>query len=114
MLSLVRDVGTTEIPSDARRRIFLGSVKLWQGTKAVKNCQWWVEVSLGGGQAQGLPLQDSFEGMGRRGDGDQRAGTRPAPTGQFRRAWGGVVMATGGQAQGLPLQDSFGGNREAW
>ena len=41
----------------------------------------WVAVR---GQAQGLPLRDSFEGMGRRGDGDRRAGTRPAPTGRVR------------------------------
>ena len=104
------------------------------------------------GQAQGLPLQERYGGLrrpcrgrregrhkacpyrsgmgdcGGRAEGDERAGTRPAPTGAVCRLWRpcrgrregrhkacpyrsgvqiveAVPRATRGQAQGLPLQE---------
>ena len=82
---------------------------------------------MGGGQAQGLPLQEGCEGEGKGGVYGRWAGARPAPTGGLRggrkgwRVWevGRVEACTyrrvargkervacmgGGQAQGLPYR----------
>ena len=40
------------------------------------------------GRRKAWPYGNSFEGMGMRGDGDRRAGTRPAPTGAVLEGMG--------------------------